>query len=137
MPDSQTFFIPGPLPGLNDIIAWSKQHGRAIGRKCKRWGMYAQEKKAWEDMIIVIIQQARIKPVTAPVTIRYGWSEPNRRRDLSNIAAGKKLVEDALVRAGILHNDGWKEMVGFTDLFVVDKKHPGVRVTLMLRKAGS
>ena len=127
---SQSFFVPGPLPGLNEMLAWAKRQGHSVGRKGKRWGLYAQEKKSWEDLIIVAIRQARLRPILAPVVIQYEWVEANRRRDKSNIAAGKKLIEDTLVRAGVLMGDGWRDVVGFADSFAVDKKRPGVRVSI-------
>lgn len=125
----QGFFIPGPLPGLNEMLDWAKRQGVQLGKRGRRWNLYAENKRMWEDVIILEIKQAKIKPGTGSVTINYLWRELNKRRDPSNIAAGRKFVEDALVRAGILPNDGWKEIAGFTDSFVVDKKCPGVLVT--------
>lgn len=55
-----------------------------------------------------------------PVIIHYEWYEPNRKRDLDNIAGfGHKVIQDALVECGVLENDGWKEVIGFTDTFYV------------------
>jgi hypothetical protein len=57
--------------------------------------------------------------------------EKNRRRDQDNIAAGKKLVIDGLVQAGVLAGDGWKYVRGFFDEFSVDPTRPGVMVTIV------
>ena len=130
-PLSQSFFVPGPLPGLNDFIAWAKKRGVTVGKKGAMWNDYNAQKRSWEDMIRGVIHTSRLTPVAVPVTISYLWQEPNKRRDYSNIAAGKKLVEDALVRAGILRGDGWRDITGFTDRFEINRKQPGVRVTLM------
>ena len=132
MSAGQTFFIPGALPGLNDLLAWAKSRGDTIGRKGKRrWSSYAEQKRVWEEAIFVVIRNGKLSPYSGPVFIDYLWQEPNRRRDPSNIAAGgRKFIEDALVRAGILRGDGWRFIGGFTDRFVLDKKRPGVTVSI-------
>jgi Holliday junction resolvase RusA-like endonuclease len=58
------------------------------------------------------------------------WYEPNRRRDLDNIAAGKKFILDGLQAIGKIENDGWKQIAGFTDTFEVDKQDPRVEVKI-------
>ena len=37
---------------------------------------------------------------------------------------------DALVNCGVLKNDGWDQISGFTDTFCVDKEHPRIEVTI-------
>lgn len=37
---------------------------------------------------------------------------------------------DALVQAGILENDGWKQIKGMADYFEVDKKYPRIEVRI-------
>ncbi len=55
----------------------------------------------------------------------------NRRRDLDNISSfGRKVVQDALVSAGVLKDDGWKHVVGFSDRFDVDKANPHIEVRI-------
>lgn len=43
---------------------------------------------------------------------------------------GRKVIQDALVRAGVLKNDGWAQIEGFSDEFRVDEKHPRVEVEI-------
>ena len=45
-----------------------------------------------------------------------------------NVAFARKFVQDALVRCGVLKNDGWAQVENFTDAFSVDKKNPRVEV---------
>ena len=117
---------------MNDLLDWSKRQGTRTGRKGQRVNVYAEQKKSWEEIIWAAIRNAHIQPIRGSVTLLYLWKEPNKRRNPSNIVAGgRKFIEDALVRAGILHNDGWKEILEFTDHWIVDKKQPGVRVTLV------
>ena len=63
--------------------------------------------------------------------MHYVWVEPNRNRDKDNVAFAKKFVQDGLVKAGVLVNDGWAQVEGFTDNFVVDKHHPRVEIELV------
>lgn len=64
-----------------------------------------------------------------PVVLTFEWREANKKRDLDNVAAGKKLVIDALVAAEVLKGDGWKYVQGFRDYFEVADE-PGVLVTI-------
>ena len=50
---------------------------------------------------------------------------------LDNVAAGgRKMINDSLVTAGVLGNDSWAHVVGWTDHFVVDRRRPGVEVEI-------
>ena len=65
------------------------------------------------------------------VFIRWTWQEKDQRRDPDNVTGiGKKFVLDALVTMGILKNDGWKQIAGWTDTWVVVPECPGVTVIL-------
>lgn len=114
----QNFFVPGPLPGMNDYI------GKDARRK------YGREKKQWATVIRACIRKAKIKPAQH-VWIVWQWREPNRRRDPDNfVSMGEKFILDALQEAGILSNDGWNEVAGWSHRWSVDAKRPGVLVTL-------
>ena len=67
---------------------------------------------------------------SGPVFMEYTWIEKNKRRDKDNIAFGRKFIQDALVKAGYLKDDGWDEIVGFSDSFRVDKKEPRIEVII-------
>lgn len=96
--------IPGLLPGLNEYI----DAERSYKGKYKAASMKRQ----------------------AQNVIRYLWVEPSRRRDKDNIAFAKKFIQDALVETGVLRNDGWSEIEGFSDDFALDPKNPRVEVTI-------
>jgi hypothetical protein len=53
-----------------------------------------------------------------PVHMTYTWHRKNKRTDPSNIAWGTKYIEDALQRAGILRNDGPREVASITHQYV-------------------
>lgn len=117
---TQSFFIGGPLPGLNAVID--------ANRTSKYAG--AKLKKEAETIIGAAILKARLVPVEGPVWIHYRWAEPNRRRDWDNVASARKFIQDSLVSRGILQGDGQRHIVGFSDTFCVDSDNPGCSVTI-------
>lgn len=119
---SQQFFIPGQLPGLNDVIEKAK-HRRG------NWNAYDDLKRSYGEYIGLYIKRAKLKPMDC-VSVNFHWVEPNKKRDKDNIAMAKKFIFDSLVKTGILPNDGWKNVEGFSHTFAVDKERPGVLVTL-------
>jgi len=68
--------------------------------------------------------------IEKPVFVKFTWYEPNQKRDKDNIAAGKKFIFDALQYYGVLKNDNWKCVTGFSDSFFVDSENPRVEVVL-------
>lgn len=117
--------IPGCLPGLNEYIN-AERTNRYKAAKMKR---HAQDQ-------IICAAKASLRGVRylAPVLMHYIWVEPNKRRDKDNIAFARKFVQDALVEIGVLQNDGWKEIEGFTDSFKVDAKNPRVEIIITEEK---
>jgi Holliday junction resolvase RusA-like endonuclease len=126
---TQHFFIPGPLPGLNEILKLANQ-------RRGKWNAYDDLKHTWDRIITVHIQQAKLVPVERAY-FTFVWLEAHRRRDLDNIAVARKFVLDALVATQILNNDGWRHVLGWTDSFVVDVAAPGVDVTLTTEEEGA
>jgi Holliday junction resolvase RusA-like endonuclease len=120
MPEAVTFTIPGRLPGLNEYTAANRTHPKAGARAKKE----AEWQVAWGVKI------ARLEPIEGPVYLTFAWHEPDRRRDVDNVAFAKKFILDALVRLGILAGDGRKHVVGFTDEFHLDRIRPRVVVTI-------
>lgn len=118
-----SFFIPGTLPGLNEIINSAKS-GRGAGNR------YRKLKADAEMVIFITVRNSKVPPFTGPVYIHYEWIEPNRKRDLDNISAAKKFINDLLQKTGTLQGDGWKHIISFSESFRVDKINPGVVVTI-------
>lgn len=117
---SAYIFIPFRLPGLNDYID---------AERGNRYAAASLKKNVEMKLRLYIRQQCKIQ-FTQPVSITYVWVEPSRRRDKDNIAWAKKLVQDALVKAGVLQGDGWRHIESFSDRFKVDKLNPGVGITI-------
>jgi len=98
--------VPVRFPSLNELLA-------AAGKRHGRWSAYAEMKRNTEAAVVLCLRTARIAPVKVPVVMHYLLVEENRRRDPSNVASVVvKVVEDALQRAGVLENDGWKQILG-------------------------
>lgn len=113
--------INGRLPGLNDLIEKERTH-RQAGGKLKR--------ESQADVIWFIKTQLQGK-LKEPVYMAYLWVEKDRRRDMDNVSAfGRKVIQDALVISGKLKNDGWDNIKGFSDSFLVDRERPRIEVTI-------
>lgn len=114
--------VPGPLPGLNDLITAERSH-RQKGAAMKRQVQRVVEQCAKK--------QLRSFRPTRPVWMSYTWYERDRRRDKDNISSfGRKVIQDGLVKAGVLANDGWAQIAGFSDEFHVDTKRPRVEIEI-------
>ena len=114
------FVIPGQLPDLNRIVAASKRH----------WGGYAQEKRRHTRRVALLARAAGLKPITRPVTIKFTWICKDRRKDKDNVRVAAKYILDGPVEAGILADDGWGQIEGFTDQFGIDRKYPRIEVEI-------
>lgn len=116
------FTIRGTLPGLNELIE-AERRNRFIGAKLK---------KQYEAVVMRAARSLGNVEFEEPVYMVYHWYEKDRRRDKDNICAfGRKVIQDALVKARFLRNDGWKNIAGFENRFYVDKDKPRVVVEIL------
>ena len=116
-----TLTIEGTLANLNDYTKACRTN-RYLG---------AEMKKRMESIVTAhIFQQLQGVRFETPVVLSFRWYEPNRKRDLDNIAFSKKFILDALVKNGVLVNDGWEWVKGFTDEFFIDKERPRIEVDI-------
>ena len=116
------FTIRGTLPGLNELIE-AERRNRFIGAKLK---------KQYEAVVMRAARSLGNVEFEEPVYMVYHWYEKDRRRDRDNICAfDRKVIQDALVKARFLRNDGWKNIAGFEDRFYVDKDKPRVVVEIL------
>lgn len=117
----QKFMIRGSLPGLNEYIA-AERANRYKG---------AELKKRAESIVLRSLRNLGRWQAERPVYMVYHWYCADRRRDKDNISSfGRKVIQDALVRAKILKNDGWKQIIGFEDHFEIDRKNPRIVVEI-------
>ena len=120
VPGMPKLVIPGTLPGLNEYID-AERRNRHLGAKIKR-----------QTQQVVVLSAKKCMRGFHPkraVVMDYVWYEKNRRRDKDNVSSfGRKCIQDGLVQAGVLKNDGWAQIDSFSDAFVVDAKNPRVEV---------
>lgn len=116
--------IPFALPGLNDYIAAERQHRQKA----------AKMKRELQSHVLMILRRQLRRPLREPVTMHYLWVEKDRRRDKDNVSSfGRKVIQDALVQGHYLRNDGWNNIVRFSDDFTVDKARP--RIVIEIKEA--
>lgn len=118
----QRLWVPGQLPGTNDLVKAAKGFGgRGYG--------YAKIKRQWSDTVVLLARAAKLRPVQR-ARFRFTWCEAKRNRDPDNFTAGgRKVILDGLVCAGVLPGDGWAHVEGWQDTWEVGAK-PGVLVEL-------
>ena len=113
--------IQGRLCSLNEYIK-AERSNRYKGAKLK---------KDNERIIVVAIkQQLRNVKINDPVYMNYLWVVPDKRTDRDNIVFARKFIQDALVNTGILKDDSWIHVIGFSDRFEVDKENPRIEVLI-------
>ena len=118
------------MPNLNDYLKAERQTFRVRGKFTTKGNELKQTNQ--KRVIWILRQQLRGIHINKPIYIRYRFYEPNMKRDLDNISAfAHKIIQDALVKAEIIYNDGWKNIVGFSDSFAVDKNNPRIEVELI------
>jgi len=120
---TEKLVIPGELPGLNEIIEYSKEH----------WAKYAGEKHNRTEEI-AYLAKSQIKKKYKKVDLIFNWYCKDKRRDKDNIIAGQKFVLDGLVAAGIIENDGWKQVGNIFHYFKIDRENP--RVEILIEEVG-
>lgn len=118
--------IEGKFPSMNEFIDANR---RSKGRFNKGNAMKQQSQNeiSWQ-----ILKQHRKLHIDKPVKLIYSYYEPNKKRDLDNISGYfHKVFQDALVNCGVIHNDNRHYIVGFTDEFYIDNKHPRIEIKIV------
>lgn len=106
------------LPGMNEIIDAAK---KTIGKKTSRHSiltLYSVMKNKWIKLVSDAVLEAKIQPVDK-VFLQLTWTEPTKRRDPDNIAAFIKFILDGMQKAGVIKNDGWSEVRGWHNEFMI------------------
>lgn len=117
--------IDGRFASMNDFIFANR-----VGKG--KWNKGNTMKQKDQDVISAYIcEQLHKVHIDRPIYIKYTFYEPNKKRDLDNISGYfHKVFQDALVHCGVIHNDSWHYIIGFSDEFEVDNRHPRVEVTI-------
>lgn len=114
--------IPERLPNLNDYTAANRMNPY-VGARMKK-----NAQRLCEAAVRLHLGHIRIDK---PVIIHYTFYELDRRRDHDNVSAfAHKVIQDALVTCKVLKDDGWKEVLGDTNKFYVDRNNPRIEVII-------
>lgn len=121
-------WVPGEIPGLNEILNAAGVISKVAGRGGKRWNAYSDMKRSWGHKIALQARAQGFEPIIGGATFHFSFYESDRRRDPPNfIGGGLKLIPDALQESGLLPNDGWKDFLGCSfEWFVLADRGPGV-----------
>lgn len=129
MNNCHLFKIEGQLPNLNDYINADRVMVRNAGHCFSKGNAFKQT--AQKSVQKAIKRDLGDLVIKSPIKIIYRFYEPNKRRDKDNVAAfAMKVIQDALVKEGVIKNDGWREIESFECLFDVDKNNPRIEVEL-------
>lgn len=126
-----TFWIPGKIPSFNELVDWKSigkkpTSGIILMRGKKRgsyqFNKYNEVKQNWKSKTCSeVIEQGFQVVVSSYFT--YLFVEKTRKRDPSNFcAAGIKFVEDGLILAGCMPNDGWDNVLGISQFWIHNKE---------------
>ena len=120
--------INGRLIGLNDYV------------NAERTNKYkaAQIKRDTEDQITLALLQAAeagtLHSHTDPCELWITWVEPNHRRDIDNVSFATKMIQDAMVKAGVFPDDNTKYICLLHHTVAFDSKRPRIEITIKERK---
>lgn len=136
------FFVPGKVPSLNELL--DAKGGTApkvasiimrhLPKKGKqrgaRFDAYNNIKQDWKRRTIDAIGT----PFVRVKACYFGYLvvEQEKRRDPSNICASAiKFIEDGIVEAGVMSDDGWKNVLGIRPHWICRPTHrPGIYVVM-------
>lgn len=137
------FWIAGKVPSLNDLLS-AKSGGSAPilsslimrykpgkGKQSgARFSLYNDIKQDWKRRTVKAIGTPFVRCEKA--YFGYLIVEETLKRDPSNIcSAAVKFIEDGLVEAGVIPNDGWNQILGIRVHWVHRKgREPGVYVVM-------
>lgn len=125
-----SFRVDGTLPNLNDYIKADRVMIRNAGHCFSQGNAFKQSVQ--QDVQMCIKRDLKGLVIENSIRIKYCFFEPNRKRDKDNVASfAMKVIQDALVKEGVIKNDGWREIESFECYFFVDKENPRIEVTLI------
>lgn len=121
--------IPGELPTLNEYIR--KERGNKFAA--------AKLKHGWTNYCATYCKAAQNRSQSGIWTaeqmdLYLHWFTKNKKKDKDNIRFAIKFIQDGMMAAGLIPNDGWQQIGDYHDTFSVDKRNP--RVEIELRKHG-
>lgn len=112
--------IAGTFPTLNEFISALNSRNRNVGNGFK---------KRLEREIQKQLAGQLERPLKPKVSFYFVFYEPNKRRDKDNVfSLFIKVWQDALVKAGYLDNDGWRQINNYQIDFKEEKAFPRIEI---------
>ena len=114
-----------PLEGIPTL----NEHDNA--NRANRYGGASMKKKA-TSLCATYVKKAMnegFEIEKQPTNFEFDWYLKNRRKDKDNVAFAKKYIFDGMVSAGLMDNDGWKQIGFWAEDFHVDKEFERVEIT--------
>lgn len=108
----QSLIIKGRIPDLNEYSD-AERRNRYTGAKLK---------KEWTALIAGEAKAQKLKSMESPLSVLFIFFVKDRKRDKDNLLINTKWGLDGLVKAGIIKNDGWNDIVDLTFHWELDKK---------------
>lgn len=117
--------ILGEFASLNEFI-YANRTGKG------KWNKGNQMKQKDQAVIAsYILEQLRKVHIDKPVYLHYTYFCKNKKKDKDNISSYfHKVFQDALVHCGVIHNDSWHYITGFSDEFYIDNKNPRIEIII-------
>ena len=113
-----------PLKGIPSL----NEHDNA--NRSNRFGGASMKKKA-TNLCATYVKKAMnegFKLGKQPTDFEFTWYLKNKRKDKDNVAFAKKYIFDGMVDAGLIENDGWKQIGNWKEKFDVDKEFERVEI---------
>ena len=119
---SGRYYGDNVMPDLNNYLHECGRHPQAGGKMKRDYMMIANN---------AIRKQLPKVQIQDRVQIHYDFYESSKRRDVSNVASfAIKVIEDSLQKCGVISNDGWANIAGYSQSFFVDKANPRIEVSI-------
>lgn len=113
--------IKGEMPDMNTYINALSKH-RLQGAEIKR---VATDSVTWET------KKYATRKLPPPYHITFNWYCKDRKKDKDNISSmGRKVILDGLQKSGVIPQDSWNIVDGFSDFFFLDKANPRIEVII-------
>ena len=117
--------IEGEFASLNEFI-YANRTGKG------KWNKGNHMKQKDQNTISIFLKEQLHKVhIDKPVSLHYTFFCKNKKRDKDNISGYfHKVFQDALVHCGIIHNDSWYYITGYSDSFLIDNKNPRIEIII-------
>jgi hypothetical protein len=119
----QTLFVSGVIPSLNKLSSASV----VTTKRGKKITKYGQSKRLWTQKVMLLARQ--LKPIAAAYFTFVHFCRDKRVNPDNFCSVTQKVVLDGLVKAKVIPNDGWGQVLGLAHYWSVGER-PGFCVVM-------